>query len=1117
MRFILLLSLLLTTARAVDNAVIFTGTTTTHETDTFAYLVLQADAATLHGRAFALYRKSGQADSADTFARQGVLMQAVDSRLIASLMNRAQKIGGDMARLDEQLGALLGEIAPAAGAGIADKLAVLLAKAETDVAAQRQIRMLARQHPIVAMAAGTAFADKITSMGIKTYELRLYDVAADKDLAVVGRVTVNPQNLLVLPAPGVPVEVPDASVKGNLNVSLRWSTPNALRDLSPLHHGYDLYRVPRANAAANNWITTPPATLAVLLNEPAVKKANALPLMPPTMLDATQAADTSDIWTIFVNDDNGRYQQGGSAFADGSQWVYFVCARDLLGRAGLLSPGGEVTVHDRYPPLPPQNLRVTNRYRFNAATEERKLNFEIEWDAPKSIDGGGVSAYYLYRWRTPSEIPAKAVQLHETEQKPHMNLIAVLPGTQRSFVDDGSTSPPAWADPAVSTAPMPAPDSGKVYYYTVRAADDSTGANLSGNSAPAWGVLRDRAGPAAGSGEVLVINFLPNLDWDGFTYLPRPKLATFPGHLQLAVTTDVPAGLDWAEFRLESLPNQFVHLGRTSFVKEGANLVAKLDRDVVEYRGVQRLWCRVGTRGGHVGDWVKHNNVFNSLPPLPGTRLQARWHVYSLIATPSSIGSRHVMVDPGTGLLTDISGSVLPTTGSKEYKIYRRVDLGPQTLIAQGAITSMNAVTWTDANPPGAGAKVCYYAQLFDEHGNPSPLFQLGTCVDSGDGSFLKAPVLEKPVSIGTPAEPRMRLRWFCARPGVEKFEIWVAMKSGGTFDPFAAPASPPPNAPPPPETASNGSTGTTLPVSSDKVAHPNRLAHIAGAESMDFAVFETGLARYIGVDGDPQFEIELPVSAEEALGVMVRAVGPGAFNSRFASEHSNVVEFAWSDTPPPANNPVPWPARPLPTREAFHPGITALYLNHGALTPWRGIGIRIGEYLDPESAEKDTVGAAPGAQPGDPKVSYITGQKRAESHLYTQDLLAPAEPDSLYPGMVLPLVLYRAQLPSTKFPDAPGDLVQVTPLMEEIAQDILTNTSNNQPATRIVDPFVQCLHNNQSGLAPTAAGYDHALFLLDRHPVIKGAKYRYYLVRFTPDREIERVIVTNDVTIPES
>jgi hypothetical protein len=213
----------------------------------------------------------------------------------------------------------------------------------------------------------------------------------------------------------------------------------------------------------------------------------------------------------------------------------------------------------------------------------------------------------------------------------------------------------------------------------------------------------------------------------------------------------------------------------------------------------------------------------------------------------------------------------------------------------------------------------------------------------------------------------------------------------------------------------------------------------------------------------------------------------------------------------------VPWPARPLPSREAFHPGITALYLNHGALTPWRGIGIRIGEYLDPESAEKDTVGAAPGGLPNDPKVSYITGQKRAESHLYTQDLLAPAEPDSLYPGMVLPLVLYRAQLPSTKFPDAPGDLVQVTPLMEEIAQDILTNTSNNLPATRIVDPFVQCLHNNQSGLAPTAAGYDHGLFLLDRHPVIKGAKYRYYLVRFTPDREIERVIVTNDVTIPES
>ena len=93
MRILLLLFLLLTTAHAVDNAVIFTGTTTTHESDTFAWLVLQGDAATLQGRAFALYRKSGPADSAGTFERQGVLMQAVDSRLIASLMNRPGRPG----------------------------------------------------------------------------------------------------------------------------------------------------------------------------------------------------------------------------------------------------------------------------------------------------------------------------------------------------------------------------------------------------------------------------------------------------------------------------------------------------------------------------------------------------------------------------------------------------------------------------------------------------------------------------------------------------------------------------------------------------------------------------------------------------------------------------------------------------------------------------------------------------------------------------------------------------------------------------------------------------------------------------------------------------------------
>jgi hypothetical protein len=37
----------------------------------------------------------------------------------------------------------------------------------------------------------------------------------------------------------------------------------------------------------------------------------------------------------------------------------------------------------------------------------------------------------------------------------------------------------------------------------------------------------------------------------------------------------------------------------------------------------------------------------------------------------------------------------------------------------------------------------------------------------------------------------------------------------------------------------------------------------------------------------------------------------------------------------------------------------------------------------------------------------------------------------------------------------------------------------------------------------------------MDRQPVLKGARYKYLLVRFSPSKEIERVIVTNTVDVP--
>lgn len=1089
---------------SLERALIFTGTTLTATNgDTYAYLVWSvADASVLANRTLALYRKSGTADSTNTFSRLTILKPAEDSQLVASLKPRAVKLGDDLSTLDAQLDRLIGDLAPVDGALMADKLAVLVTASRNSPEQRQALHLLARQHPLVGFAMGLAYADQITPNGFKTYELRDYDAATDSDRAVVGRITVNPQNVLVLPAPGVLAEVPDTTAKGNRNVSLRWSTPNALRDLTPLHYGFDLYRLPRAKAVDHGWLNTPPSTVAELLTEPAVTKLNPLPILPPVMLTNEQAEDAGDIWTAFVNDDNGRFQPNGEPFNDGQRVVYFTCARDIVGRPGLLSPPCDVTVFDRYPPKPPTQLRVTNYVHYFPALKTRAQRLKLQWDAAKSEDSGGIAAYYIYRWRTPSEIPPKSQQRDPTTGQPNANLIAIVPGTQLSYIDDHQLHPPpAWADPPDSTSPTPANDLGKTYYYTVRALDDSQAGNLSGNSAPAWGVLRDNDGPGAPTVSLLIQSFKAKLNFDSFTQVPAPGLATFPAHLRLLTTSNVAKGLEWAEFKLESANGDELYLGRTSFKIEAGLQVARLDRDVVQYHGLQKLHCRVGTLAGVVTDWIPTSKPsFNSPAPQSDARLQVRWHVPELesAAQPAGpSGTRHLSVDPLTDKLTDITGGVIPSDGAKEFKIYRRVGFGPQTLIVTGVFTDANAITWTDPNPPGAGVTVCYFCQVFDEHGNPSVMTPIATCIEVGDPSFLKAPILDQPLATGTAADPKMKLRWFCGRPGVDRFEIWIGLKSGNRYTP---------------------PTSTRPKTSQDLAQHPNVVTTVPGAEGTDFVVLQTGPAQNIGVDGDPSFEVELPVNLTETHLVMVRAVGPGSFGTRHSGAFSNLESFVWNLVPALLSDPIPWPARALPPKESFHPAIVAGFIDHSSLAPWRGVGIRIGEYVDPAHGPTDTVIPGPANNPNDPKVSMILGTHRVESHLYTQDLVAAKEPNSIFPGMVLPVAMYRTQLPSMKFPDVPGDLYQVSPLIEEIAQDglHLTLAGGEFDYVRVTDPFVCCMHHEQTTMPRSSIGYDHGVFLLDRQPVIKGAKYRYYLVRFTPLREIDRVIVTNDVEIPE-
>ena len=1080
-----ILSLVLTvTALAqsgLDKSLIFAGTTATSGPDTHAWLIWQpTDPLFISTHSLAIYRKNGTAASPAPFTRISVVEPSADTRLIESLLPVAQKMGQNMADLDTLLTDMLGDAAPAGSVTIAQRLSALIAAAHGNAENTQRLILLGRQHPAVALALGIAIADPIPAAATRTYELREYDRLTDLDIAVLGRVTLDAGSILVLPQTGRPFEVEDASSKGDLNVALRWSTPNNLRDLSPLHYGYDVYRVPLPEATSHGWIAAPPATTAMLVAEPLTVKVNSLAILPPKILYAPEATNPADTTTVFMLDDNDRFD-AGTKFIDGTEVAYFVVARDLLGRGGQPSEARTVTIKDRMPPNPPKKVEVRNVTNYDGVNRHQR--FHITWEAPDLPPGETISGWYVYRWRTPKELTTKGLILDPVTNLPDKNLIAILPAVQRSFIDDGATAPPAWAE--VDEPPPEAPDdTSKTYFYTIRTIDGSVSHNYSGHSAPTWGVLRDREGPAGVDGNVNVTAITPVLVFDSFTQVSLPKLTDDQGHFLLTCSATPADGWDWAEFSMGA--NEPDVLGRALFRKTiNGQMVAVLRKTIGSYGGDQTFFCRACTKNGRVTAWVR-SGVVGSPPPQNNNYILALWNAtLNKGVTVSPAGEwKHDAVDPATGTTTDLGGKFTPSTGAKEYKVYRRVNNSEQTLIASGEILPTDlTITWTDPNPVAGTCTVCYYLQLFDEHGNAGPLVQQGECISSGDATYMPTPMLE-PIPATALLPARMKVNFFCNTAGVERFEIWVARGSGTA--------------------ASSANSGLTADVSG---THPNVLTDIDGTAGLDFAIFETSRASFINADGSPEFSFDLPVSLTDTYTVLVRAVGHGKFGTRISGAFSNVESFSYALRKAVPGVQVPWPDRPLPPKAAFHSGVSAIHLGSGHLNPWKGNLVRIGEYED--YGQGTSILGPDNNNLLGLKTYLIYTLKDLEEHLYRNDSVALAEPKEPIPGLILPLALYRVQVPNTYFPTVPGDIVQVSPLMEKIAQ------VESGLTTTITDPFIAILPAAVTGLPRTIGGTDQDILLMDRQPVIKGARYKYLLVRFGSNKEIERVIATNEVDVP--
>lgn len=1220
------------------------------------------------GRAYAVFLKPALPAAPGEFRRVGVVQRTVDPLVLAPLLTRGAALGEFAGKRDSQLRELFAwlrgrdagefsfpepafgqpqpdaatvravqsaqfqaQLAATASMTAAQRLGGLLQRAATDAETAATLRQMGALYPSVAMAHGLAWGGPLgVSVGTAvTLEVREWDVTSGTSLAVVGRAVLAAGQPEALPPPGAPVQLPEANPKGDLNIKLRWATPDALRQRALLTRGHNVFRVPLAVAVARGWDAAPPATLAALQTEPTTRQVNPSAILTGKLFTAAEAANFGpggDATTFYYADDNDRFrdqngdgQPDGTPFADGEEFVYFATTRDLLGRDSAPSAGGRGEAARRIPPPVPGGLAVENLFSFTdpagnpyAGNVGRQL-FRLEWTpnvlrpAGDGLPADVTTEYEIFRLdgdaTTPPGVASIALLqtregLASLEAIGPIRVVTHVPGGPLTILDD---------------ALDPVADAMKTVAYTIRAVYRRTPGSpalRSGFAPPVFATLRTYDGPPAPEAWVEVNR-------------ARAAVLAQPTAFE-ALTESVPANervfrlrvtsrdlrADYAEFRVvyfdPVLGAVERALGRHEFAPgdPSVELETTLPANVAS-SDATIFFCRVGNSSGAVS-----RDVPREFAQHPGatTAVVVRWLTgeisnatldpadalaATLIAQTAAFGSverssfptyypqaqagdppRAAPVNPAvravtTGLgwslgtectvqrfdvaaggvwtflapgtvrplaaggaavyffdpvlnfelgglgtyrglrlrvlesgevtvplLAAANASGEPTAGgamtafvrlcgeAREYRIYRQIDQGALSLVGQGTSATgpdgCAVISFTDAMPSGSCVQRKLFAQVFDRHGNPSPLVKAGEAVACGIA--LPVPRLETPEPGGTAAAPTVRLRWFCPTPGVERFEFGATSKT---------------------DTATTAQALLTSAFS--VVAQPAGSTLKTKAKFGPAAlskIFFRYLTPLIGSPPFPQtgpvFQIEIPVQPNREYQFTLAALGGGG-----RGKTSPMQKFTWKLPQAPVDLRIPWPARPLPPVADFHPLVEAVVFplpgpGESGQILWPGnsdqhpVGVRIARQEITLGTE-DYYQGANGMYSLNPRESSPASTRLD----FNQQVFRRGPNDGL-----LPVALYRQQIANDIFPNVSGDVVQCSPLITSIQWEL--NPSPNAPGARLTDPHI--------GFVPVDAGGKRYLdlFLLDTQPVVAGASYRYFLVKFHPQtREMEQVIAT--------
>ena len=1110
---------------------------------------------------FVIYAKSGAPNSVAPYAKvTDVSLQNTTSTAVAALLARSVNLGQNLTLLNARIDEIFAPLLPLQGGGaaadflLADKVGVLLAAASNNEEVAQNLFLLARSHPGIDLVRGGGVALPIAA-ALTTYEVRLVN-AAGEEVAVVGRVTLNGAAAAPrLPAPGRPISVPvvaekkltglgdipaaalDAERQAILNrtldrvARLRWATPDNLRRLSVLQHGFNVYRVQRAYAETNGWNLNPPTPavlrdLADKATVPQVNRANTeSPVIPEEEFNDNQVIDFESNSEAFFVDDQRTLPGVEKAYVHGSQYYYFVAARDVLGRDGLVSQGTLVTMLNRLPPAPAQGVRTTNEYAWNADDNRSTQLLRVRWEpGPPYIPGvndGGELRYHVFRWPTADAYQKYLSQLNveffDGEGRRFGRItgedgLSFAPGVQPSFLDNTPDAPN-------ETTPR------RTYWYTVVITekvelDPLEGSdpyfNISGHSAPGSGIIRKWDGPAAPEVDLYVDCYKPGITLGSTAIYTVPDAEQTEGFVQLRLECEreAPVGIHWVEFIFSSgeslgriyFENGAVNLQRTFSLEESELL------DLLDEAAQGKPFLQV-IAGSDLGDGAVSNPLTVNAATVTGTlnsykdpekgiklSFEAKLTGNRTLVSQVCTGGVILPENPITGEVPKVEGFSTLDATTPEWRVYRRVDDGELIQVASGfhKNTDPAPVVWTalaqDAQgqpiddpedyigPPPNGGRICYYTQTFDVDGNGGPFSTI--CINSlplgvATGQAQEhRPVISEITSLGNGTEQdsaKLRIRWSAATGATKRFHLLI---NDGTATPQ--------------EIYSVDGLGANLvPAGVSDGSQRGR------AGVYPIVRYSARAPKPGGDFHEDIFQIDLPARSGRNYRVSIQAVALSRSTDRSNRVRdwgviatSDPVDVVWTNpTLPSTQQPdaMAWPQR-LADTGTLNPQVWSKFLG-GSI---QGVGIRVGQMT------VDSFGTFSDGKPGyTVPMPFVAGHVASKAFLFQN--LEVRERFQFRTRPVMPFTLYRYRVPegAEENPDLTksSDIVQVSPLIEEVGYEHTVN-AQAEPITLIRDPFIRLVPADDNKLD---------IYVLDTHPVIRGERYRYVLVRFNEAHEIDK------------